>query len=213
MQRKTYYMVLGVSNTESDEGIRAAYRNLAKKLHPDVAGDQATGSFRELSEAYSVLSDPQRRREYNERLDRGENGGIVSARRSPPGRLVHEPVTSFGNRDRIRPSFHAMHDRSFRNLTGLDFEVLLTPEEASRGCVVPVAVPVFSHCPQCGGSGQDGVFPCGYCRQRGMIETEARLEVPIGPRATSGSVCEIPLRGFGIHDFYLRLHVVEAAPR
>jgi len=226
MERKTYYMILGVSSTESDRGIRAAYRDLAKRLHPDVAGEQATRSFQEVSEAYGVLSDPERRREYNHKLNRNEDGGgIVTVRRAPPQPLVREPVTILGNRDGVRPSFEAMYDRFLRNFTGigipksehlesLTFEVLLTPEEAFRGCVVPVGVPVFSPCPQCGGSGHDWVFPCAYCQQQGMIESEERLQVRIPPMAPSGSIYEIPLRGLGIHNFYLRLHVfVEAQPR
>ena len=226
MERKTYYMILGVSSTESDRGIRAAYRDLAKRLHPDVAGEQSTRSFQEVSEAYRVLSDPQLRREYNDKLNRTEDGGgIVTVRRAPPEPLVRPPVTILGNRDGIRPSFEAMRDRFLRNFTGmgvpkserlegLSFEVLLTPEEASRGCVVPVGVPVFSRCPQCGGSGHDWVFPCAYCQQQGMIEGEERLRIRIPPMAPSGSIYEIPLRGLGIHNFYLRLHVfVEAQPR
>ena len=224
MERKTYYMILGVSSTESDRGIRAAYRDLAKRLHPDVAGEQATRSFQEVSEAYGVLSDPQRRREYNSKLSRAEDGGMVTVRRSPPEPLVREPVTILGNRDGIRPSFEAMYDRFLRNFTdigvpksehleGLNFEVLLTPAEASRGCVVPIGVPVFSRCPQCGGSGHDWMFPCAYCQQQGMIEGEERLRIRIPPMAPSGSIYEIPLRGLGIHNFYLRLHVfVEAQP-
>jgi len=224
MERKTYYMILGVSSTESDSGIRAAYRDLAKRLHPDVAGEQATRSFQEVSEAYRVLSDPQRRREYNDKLNRAEDGGMVTVRRAPPEPLAREPITILGNRDGIRPSFAAMHDRALRNFAGigirkwehlesLNFEVRLTPEEASRGCVVPVGVPVFSRCSQCGGSGHDWVFPCAYCQQQGMIENEERLQVWIPPMAPSGSIYEIPLRGLGIHDFYLRLHVfVEAQP-
>jgi DnaJ-class molecular chaperone len=226
MERKTYYMILGVSSTESAQGIRAAYRDLAKRLHPDVAGEQATRSFQEVSEAYGVLSDPQRRREYNHALSRAEDGGIVAVRRrSPPEPLVREPVTLLGNRDGVRASFAAMYDRFRRNFTGvgvpksehlegLNFEVLLTPDEASRGCVVPIGVPVFDRCPHCGGSGRDWVFPCAYCQQQGMIEHEERLRIRIPPMAPSGSIYEIPLRGLGIHNFYLRLHVfVEAQPR
>jgi DnaJ-class molecular chaperone len=225
MERKTYYMILGVSRTESDRGIRAAYRDLAKKLHPDVAGEQATRSFQEISEAYGVLSDPKRRREYNDKLSRAEDGSIVPVRRSPREPLVREPITILGNPDGILPSFEAMYDRFLRNFIGigvpksehlesLNFEVVLTPEEASRGCVVPIDVPVFRRCPQCRGSGHDWVFPCTYCQQQGMIEDEEQLPIRIPPMTPSGSTYEILLRGLGIHNFYLRLHVfVEEARR
>jgi DnaJ-class molecular chaperone len=62
MDGRTYYMILGVPRTESPGGIRSAYRDLARKLHPDVAGEQATRAFQEVTEAYDVLSDPRRRR-------------------------------------------------------------------------------------------------------------------------------------------------------
>jgi DnaJ-class molecular chaperone len=216
MDRKTYYMVLGVSSTESSAGIRAAYRDLAKRLHPDVAGQEATRAFQEVTEAYSVLSDPERRRDYNDELKRSADDGIVVRRPREPA--TREPVTILGHPDSIRPSFDAMYDRFLRNfagmgvpkserLEGLNFEVLLTPDESARGCVVPVDVPVFGRCPACGGSGRDWVFPCTYCQEQGMIEKAERLYLRIPPMAPSGTVYETPLRGFGIHNFYLRLHV------
>ena len=102
-----------------------------------------------------------------------------------------------GPREGIRPSLEAIYDRFLRNFTGvgvtksehlesLNFEVLLTPEEAYRGCVVPLGVPVFSRCPQFGGSGRDWGVACRYCGQQGMIENEKRLEVRIPPSAPSG---------------------------
>jgi DnaJ-class molecular chaperone len=225
MERKTYYMILGVSSTESANGIRAAYRDLAKRLHPDVAGEQATRSFQEVSEAYAVLSDPARRRQYNHELSQAEGDGIVNLHRSPSRPVVREPVTILGNPHGISPSFEAMYGRFLRNFTGigvpkserlegLNFEVVLTSEEATRGCVVPVGVPVFTRCPQCRGSGHDWVLPCAYCRRQGIIEREALLRVRIPAMTPSGSTYEVPLRGLGIHNFYLRLHVfVEAPPR
>ena len=86
MNGKTYYMILGVSRAESAGGIRAAYRELAKKLHPDVAGQQATHAFQEISEAYDVLSDPQRRREYESELRRVESVDVAPIRPAPSER-------------------------------------------------------------------------------------------------------------------------------
>ena len=193
MDERTYYMILGVSNTESPGGIRSAYRDLARRLHPDVAGPQATRAFQEITEAYDVLSDPQRRRAYNDELRGAES-------------------------DTARPSFAAMHGRFRRNFTGvgvpksehregLNVDVLLTPEEGRWGCLLPIGVPVFRRCPQCHGSGRDWLFPCPACGQRGTIEAEEIVRVRIPPTAFSGSIFEMPLQGLGIHDFYLRLHV------
>jgi molecular chaperone DnaJ len=224
MESKTYYTILGISRTENPGGVRSAYRSLAKKLHPDVAGEDTTRAFQQVTEAYGVLSDPQRRRAYNDKLRRTEEKDrqVIAVRPTPPQPLIRDPVSILGNPESIRSSFEAMHDRFLRNFTsvgipksehpeGLHFEVLLTREEASRGCVVPIAVPVFSQCPECGGSGRDWVFPCVYCWERGMIEMEEYVRVPIPPMASSGSILEIPLRGLGIRNFYLRLQLfVEA---
>jgi curved DNA-binding protein CbpA len=72
MEKRTYYRILGVPRTESPGGIRAAYRDWAKKLHPDIAGEGATRAFLEVTEAYDVLSDAEHRREYNDRLRQAE---------------------------------------------------------------------------------------------------------------------------------------------
>lgn len=224
MERKTYYMILGVSSTETPEGIRAAYRDLAKRLHPDVSGHGSTDAFQEVAEAYRVLSDPQLRRDYNDGLRRAAEGDVLPVRGPPPEAAVREPLTIVGQPESIRPSFDAMYDRFLRNFTGigipksehlegLNFEVLLTADESARGCTVPVRVPVFSRCPACGGSGRDWLFPCAVCQQQGMIEREQTVRIRIPPKPRPGSIFEIPLRGLGIHNFYLRLHVfLEARP-
>lgn len=68
--RKDYYAVLGVSCTETDLGIHGAYRRLAKKCHPDRAGDQGTQKFLEIQEAYETLSDPEKSRHYDRTIIR-----------------------------------------------------------------------------------------------------------------------------------------------
>jgi molecular chaperone DnaJ len=218
MDGRTYYMILGVPRTESPGGIRSAYRELARRLHPDVAGEQATHAFQELSEAYDVLSDPQRRRAYNDKLRRAEGGDVVPVRVGPRAPVPRAAVSIFGAAELIRPSFEAMYDRFRRNFTGigvpkseqleaLNIEVLLTPEEGRHGCILPIGVPVFRRCPDCGGSGRDWLFPCLTCGQQGTIDEERVVPIRIPPMAASGSMFEMPLRGLGIHNFFLRLHV------
>lgn len=164
---RTYYRILGVSRTESPSGIHAAYRDLAKRLHPDVAGSEWTRAFQEVTEAYQVLSDPERRRRYNDELSRSESRGGTSAPRGPPrpspGKVgppeevrtdrpffgaVPEPLFREGARRSAPEPFPRWGRRSVSE--PLDFEVVLTPQEALGGCVVPVAVPV--RCPLCGGA-------------------------------------------------------------
>ncbi len=68
MAMKNYYAILGVSRDETLSGIRAAYRDAVRRTHPDHAGAESTPAFQAVVEAHSVLSDPDRRREYNESL-------------------------------------------------------------------------------------------------------------------------------------------------
>jgi molecular chaperone DnaJ len=92
-------------------------------------------------------------------------------------------------------------------LESLNIEVILSPEEAAKGVVVPVAVPVFYNCRQCGGSGRDWLFPCVDCNAQGIIEEEETVRVCIPPMVADRVVIEVPIHGLGIHNFYLRLHI------
>jgi len=202
MNGKTYYMILGVSRAESAGGIRAAYRELAKKLHPDVAGQQATHAFQEISEAYDVLSDPQRRREYESEFRRVESVDVAPIRPAPAAPIARAPVSIFVATESVRPSFEPMYERFLRSnftavgipksehLQGLNIEVVLTHEEARQACELPIGVPTFRRCPYCGGSGRDWLFPCLSCQQ-GMIEDEEIVRVRIPAMARSGSIYEI----------------------
>ncbi|HSE89712.1 MAG TPA: hypothetical protein VLJ79_26095 [Candidatus Binatia bacterium] len=111
-----------------------------------------------------------------------------------------------------------MFERFLRNFTGegipkgerleaLNVEVTLSPEEAARGVVVPVGVPVFYTCPECGGSGRHWLFPCVNCNAQGIIEEEKTVRVHIPGMAPDRTVIEVPIHGLGIHNFYLRLHI------
>ena len=68
MVPKNYYLILGVSQSESPAGIRARYRDLVRTLHPDVAGSQSTTAFQKVAEAYAVLADPLARRRHDTEL-------------------------------------------------------------------------------------------------------------------------------------------------
>src|SRR6266853_265328 len=84
VQFKDYYEVLGVPRTASDDEIKKAFRKLAREYHPDVAKNkkQAEEKFKELNEAYEVLSDPAKRKKYDEL---GPNWSSGSEFRAPPG--------------------------------------------------------------------------------------------------------------------------------
>jgi molecular chaperone DnaJ len=224
MPVQDYYLILGVAQTESASGIREAFRELAKRYHPDRIGPQGTSVFQKIVEAYQVLSDPERRRVYNQRLQQAEGqvtpqpAPIVTPYGPEPEPLVPEPLALLRGFRTMHPSFDPLFHRFRRNFTGfggpkaermesLTLELLLSPDEALRGGTVSLSVPVFYPCPVCHGAGRDWLFPCTYCGEQGTIEEEEIVRVRIPPAVRDGTVVEIPLRGLGIHNLYLRLSI------
>jgi len=232
---RTYYVVLGVPADESADGIRAAFRDRAKELHPDRSGAEGGEAFRELQQAYEVLSDPARRRRYDAELHRAERPQGSAGDRAPrrpaeplvnaphaepliPEDRIEDPVSLFRDFQTIRPSDEALRERLQRNFTGRDVpkaehaealtvELELTAEQAVRGGTVPLAIPVARPCPACDGHGSTGAFPCVHCGQTGWAEDEQVVRIRIPPGVRSGSVTELPLDGLGIDNLYLRLLV------
>src|SRR5947207_4676003 len=85
VQFRDYYETLGVSKTATDDEIRSAFRKLARKYHPDVAKDKkaAEEKFKQINEAYEVLSDPEKRQKYDQL---GANWNQPGGFQPPPGR-------------------------------------------------------------------------------------------------------------------------------
>jgi molecular chaperone DnaJ len=219
MPAKNYYAVLGVSRSESPAGIRAAYHELARRIHPDIIGPVGTSRFQDINEAYEVLSDPARRRAHDLEFEEPERGTEVPVRRRPPApAAAPEPMSLFGQPEQTRPSFDAFRERYLRNFTGwhvpkpeqaesLTLDVVLSPAEAFYGCTIPVGVPVFGACPECGGTGQVFPFRCMECAGSGLMEEQRTLRVRVPPRVRPGTVLEVPLAMFGIGNLYLRVQV------
>jgi molecular chaperone DnaJ len=197
MASRNFYVVLGVASTESGEGIRSAYRDLAKQLHPDHVGPGGAAPFRELTEAYDTLRDPLRRRQYDESLRTRQGERRISMR--------HDLAE-------VRPSEEAMFGRFARNFGGvggpkgerveeLDVEVAISKEEAERGTRVRLGVPVFGRCGVCRGRG------CTACGWQGVTEAERPVTIDVPPMTGGGTTFVMPLAGLGIHNFYLRVRV------
>jgi molecular chaperone DnaJ len=225
MVKRDYYIILGVSRSESRAGIREAFRKLAKKYHPDLGGPEATETFREIAQAYETLSDPEQRRTYDQTLRRAESflrsEPLEEARRQgsyQPEPLVPKPMSILHDFQTIRPSFDALFDRILRNFSGirvakaecledLNIDIILTPMEAARGVVAAIGVPVFHICWSCQGTGREWLFPCTGCAGQGMIEEHQTVSARIPPGVRDRDIIELPIEGFGIHNFYLRLHI------
>lgn len=224
MEKKNYYIILDVPRTETEDGIRKAFRKLVKMFHPDRVGPDGTRHFQDIMEAYTVLSDPQKRSEYDESLHPAEeNIKIKVPPMCRPARgatepLIPAPMSVLRDFQTTSRSLDEMFDRLVRNFTGigipkgegiqeLNVEVILSPNEARRGCVAPIGVPVFYTCRFCGGSGHDWLFPCFHCQEQGIVENDEVVKIRIPPMVTDGTIFEVPLRGLGVHNFQLRIHI------
>jgi molecular chaperone DnaJ len=170
LARRDYYDVLGVHRNGSDAEIKKAFRRLALEFHPDRnAGDkEAEKRFKEIAEAYEVLSDPARRARYDQFGHDGETG--FGSYRSPDvdfrshvDDLFSEIFGDvFGQRRSRRPRPERGSDLRY-NLT-LDFQ------DAVFGCTREVEIPVRRSCDGCGGSGaRRGTTPvaCPECNGHG----------------------------------------------
>lgn len=170
---RDYYDVLGVAPNAGAEEIRRAYRQLARRYHPDISGDERGAAFLEVSQAYEVLRDRERRRSYDARL----------ATASRPDWLGDEVAIDFPSvssvLDRMRDAFFGGAGPSY-----LSAEIILTPQEAFWGAHVPVHVPLRGTCPGCGGRGEVWSDWCAACGGGGEVAVshEMRLRVPPGVR-------------------------------
>lgn len=161
---RDYYDVLGVAPDAGADEIKRAYRQLARRYHPDISGDDRGGVVLEVARAYEVLahSTPQ--------IDW----------------LADEIAIDF-------PSVSSVLDGMRHSFFGdmpharLAAEVELTPEEAFWGALVPLQIPLRATCSQCGGRGEVWEEWCAACGGSGEVVADypLRLRVPAGVRSGS----------------------------
>ena len=220
---KSYFAILGISPKATVDEIRSAYRRLAKEFHPDYYGG-GSERFRDIQEAYSVLGNNQRRREYEQSIRKVPITGAVRPRNYPePEPLIPEerpvdigeisPARSFQS---FTPSFDEIFDwlwRNFSDLTqpksarvrNLTLEVTLTPEQARRGGNARVMVPAQAVCPTCQGHGGVGFYECVRCAGEGVISGEIPVSVAFPPGLTTDHAVMIPLDRFGIRNVHITM--------
>jgi molecular chaperone DnaJ len=193
---KDPYQTLGVDRKASDEEIKRAYRKLARRYHPDRnAGDKgAEERFKEVQEAYSILSDAEKRKAYD------AGGGIFGAGGFDPG-AFRGGFGGFG--DILSDLFgsagggRAGGTRAQRPERGRDLEteVHVSFEQAMEGAQVPVSVPLSAPCPTCHGTGaKPGTAPsvCSRCQGRGLeSESQGLFSISQPCRQCGGTGTEI----------------------
>ncbi len=183
MAAKDFYQVLGVSDAASQGDIKKAYRRLAKQYHPDANPNNAAAAerFKEISEAHSVLSDTEKRKQYDQMRRLGAfDGGPRRSRAGPrpagaPGDVGAEGF-DFGDFGGLGDIFSSIFGRGGRQAEprgeSLEAVVEVPFRVAALGGKITVTIPVTEPCPTCSGSGgAPGATwsTCPECNGRGTI--------------------------------------------
>ena len=194
--KRDYYEVLGVTKSATDEELKKAYRQQAKKYHPDLnPGDAvAEAKFKEVNEAYAVLSDSQKRAQYDrfghQAVDGsggfGGGGGYYSAQDIDLGDIFSSFFGGgFGGSSRTRNGPHKG--------ANLKYGMSLTFMEAAFGCERDITITKEDICPDCKGSGaQPGTVPetCPQCRGQGRVQQQTQTLFGMTMVTKTCSVCQ-----------------------
>ncbi|XP_060085209.1 chaperone protein DnaJ-like [Ylistrum balloti] len=186
-QKRDYYEVLGISRSASDADIKKAYRKLAIQYHPDKnqGKPEAEEYFKEATEAYEVLSDPEKKKIYDQYGHEGINASFQGASAHDFSSIFREfeDIFSgssfesiFGGAGGFSSFFSGGRGSSARRETQLDihFAMEISLEESLDGVERKIAYERYVHCAACGGSGADGkarYTTCSTCRGRGSTQS------------------------------------------
>lgn len=240
MAGKDYYSILGVPKGSPEKDIKAAYRKLARKYHPDVnPGDKsAEARFKEVNEAYEVLSDPDKRKKYDQYGSDFENAEAFARAReqarqqySGYGRTAGggSPYTTYENID--MGDLNEVFENLFKGFGGaagarmggrraarrgedIQHPLEISLEEAFNGTKRVLDLQTESVCPVCQGMGRFKNGLCNQCGGHGRVVKPRRLEVKIPAGVKDGSKVRVagegnPGSGGPNGDLYL---VIKIAP-
>lgn len=227
-----YYAILGVDRAADAAEIKKAYRKLARKYHPDVNPDNpdAERKFKEIQEAYAVLSDENSRRQYDTfgRVDGAPDAGFDPFRRSGSRwRDAGGFHVDFGEAGGAPGGFQDLGDlfgdlfggrratRAAPQRRGADqeLEVEISFRDAVRGTAVTIPVQRQVQCAACGGSGNVGGRVCGGCHGSGVVVSTERLRVKIPEGVADGQRVRVAGKGAegrggaGAGDLFVRPRV------
>ena len=175
--KRDYYEVLGVSREASETDVKKAYRRLARDHHPDAnPGDTgAEDRFKELTEAYEVLSSPDARKAYDtygHQVPRGAPGGGYSGGGDPFGGGFQDIFeVFFGDRFGGSSFFGDVGARAPSRGSDTEVEVEVSLREAAFGVDREINVQTIKNCPVCDGVGGTESHTCGTCGGAGAVRT------------------------------------------
>jgi molecular chaperone DnaJ len=185
---KDYYQTLGVSESASAEEVKKAYRKLAKQYHPDANQNdpKAAERFKEVGEAYAVLHDAEKRKQYDQMRKMSSFAGFGAGQRGgqgagfdPAGGGVRFTVDDLGDMGGLGDLFSSIFEfgRKRKPRTGpekgadVEYTVEISFQMAARGGTVTVRVPVTEECAVCGGSGASPGTRSAVCSECGGAGT------------------------------------------
>jgi molecular chaperone DnaJ len=184
---KDYYAILGVSPKADRKEIQKAYRALVRKCHPDVCSEADSEHFTEVQEAYEILCDEQRRRQYDQYLARSQRRPlrhVFSSSLERTHRGVKEPISEVHNL--VDEFFHHIFGESPLSSRRERMELVLDPEEARRGGTFHIELNIPTICPVCEDRILGQIF-CTRCQGLGTIMAAKKVRVVVPPGITSGS--------------------------
>jgi molecular chaperone DnaJ len=233
---KDYYKILGVERGAGDAAIKSAYRKLARKYHPDVNKGK-DDRFKEINEAYEVLSDPEKRRRYDTLGPDWQRYAQQGAPGAQPGGGFHVEYgdagdfsdffrTIFGDlgaragaggrggfQDVFGDSFQRGGARGRRRGQDVQADIEISLEEAFAGTRKSFSMELDEPCATCHGSGNVGGKPCAVCQGTGWQRAQREVDVRIPPGVRTGQKVRVSGEGGGGSggrgDLYL---VVSVAP-
>ncbi|MEO6182085.1 MAG: DnaJ C-terminal domain-containing protein [Verrucomicrobiota bacterium] len=217
---KDYYKTLGVERTASEDDLRKAFRKLARQYHPDVAKDkaQAENKFKEINEAYEVLSDSEKRKKYdtlgadwkggfapppgtgrNYRTHTGRSGGSAGAEDFEFGGTGFSDFFEqfFGSKGRGGAGQRGSPFEQDVSQRGHDLEsdLMVTLEETMHGAVRPISLRRNLVCEQCHGMGQMQNRACPACGGTGQIARTEKYQVKIPAGVRGGQKLRLAGQG------------------
>lgn len=225
MASKDYYRILGVNKDATEKEIKQAYRRLARKYHPDLnPGDKsAEAKFKEINEAYEVLSDSSKRQKYDRFGDQWQyaeqfaksgqsearwqfDKGDTTYNFSDLGSIFGDLFTGFNTAPRT--------GRRPQRGQDIDYPIEVSLDEAYHGSKRLIQLQTEEPCPSCGGTGRVGNRACTICNGSGKTINSKRLEVKVPAGVKDGSRIRIAGEGKASYtsrnkgDLYLVVQVL-----
>lgn len=184
MDKKDYYDILGVSKNATDAEIKSAFRKLAKKYHPDVSKEEnAAEKFKKCQEAYAVLSDPNKRRQYDQFGHAAFSGGAGGSGMGgfssnfdfgDMSDIFDDILGGLGGFGGFRQSNSRRSSNGPRKGNDVLYRMTIDFEEAVFGCKKDIKIDVVDNCSECNGKGGFNSSTCSECRGSGTITQEQR---------------------------------------